>query len=183
MTPRQLYFYARENIPGINILYSSTDEWRNEACILQERFINSSTIIGTQKLHTFIPVSQEKMEVKTVSTQNKGRIIRITKQNNMEFEDINVFVTAIHDRNWRLGCVLEKYPDNGEMKLTLLQPNGPSPSLYYPSHPNILIFKYSNILSSVDPITETGRTYKLSENEMKNASNILERKILEKKSK
>ena len=181
MTPRQLFVYARENISGINILYSSTDEWTNEAEILENRFDNASTIIGTQKLHSFIPLSQGKMEVKTVSTQNEGKIVQITKQNNTEFEDIKGFVTAIYDRNWWLGCVLDKYPDNGEVKLTFLQPKGPSPSFCYPSHPDISILKYSDILSLVDPITDTGRTYKLSKSEMDNASKNLKKRIFGKK--
>ena len=82
-----------------------------------------------------------------------------------------------HNDHWWLGCVLEKYPDDGEVKLTLLQPKGPSSSFCYPLHPKILRSKKADILSSVHPITETGRTYKVSKREMKNASIILEKKI------
>ena len=176
MTARQLYFYAQENIPGIHFSYSSIDEWTNEMNILEDRFGNSSSVVGTQKLHAFIPVSQEELEVKTVSNLDEGRLVRITKEN-IDFQNINGFVTLIHDRHWWLGCVLEKYPDNGKVKLTVLQPKGPSPSFCYPSHPNIFLLEKADILSSVDPITETGRTYKLSKSEMKNASITLKKKI------
>ena len=44
------------------------------------------------------------------------------------------------------------------------------------------VLKYSDVFSLVDPITDTGRTYKLSKIEMENASNILA-KIVKKKKK
>ena len=77
--------------------------------------------------------------------------------------------------------MLKKYPDNGKVEVTVLQPEGPSPSFCYPSHPKILLLEKSDILSSVDPITETGRTYKLSKDEMKIASIISEKEISGKK--
>ena len=57
MISRQLFDFVRENISGINTVYCLMDEWKNEADILEDRFYNSTTIIGTQKLHFFIPVS------------------------------------------------------------------------------------------------------------------------------
>ena len=112
-----------------------------------------------------------------MSTQYVGKIVRITKQDNIEFKDLKGFVTAMYDRNWWLGCVLDKSPDSEEIKVTLLEPKGLSPSFYYPSHPDILVLKYSDVLSLVDPITYTGRTYKLSKIEMENVSNISAKKI------
>ena len=76
------------------------DEWKNEADILEYLFYNSTTIIGTQKLHSFIPVSRTEMEIKTVLTQSEGKIVRITKHDNIEFKDHKGFITAMYDRNW-----------------------------------------------------------------------------------
>ena len=67
MIPRQLFDFVRENILGINTVYCSMEEWKNEADILEDRFYNSTTIIGTQKLHSFIPVSQIEVGIKTVN--------------------------------------------------------------------------------------------------------------------
>ena len=39
-------------------------------------------------------------------------------------------------------------------------------------------FTYSDVLSLADPITNTGRTYKLSKIEMENTSNILAKKVI-----
>ena len=182
MTARQLYFYAQKNIPGIHFLYSTVDEWLNEMKVLEDRFCNSSPVVGTQKLHAFIPVSQGELEVKTVSNLDEGRLVRISREKeNIDFKDVNGFITFVYDRHWWLGCMLKKYPDNGKVKVTVLQPEGPSPSFCYPSPPKILLLEKSDILSSVDPITETGRTYKLSKDEMKNASIISEKEISGKK--
>ena len=86
-------------------------------------------------------------------------------------------MTAIYDQKWYLACVLETYPDSMEVKLTFLEPNGPSPSFKYPQRPDILIVPEKNILSIVDPQTATGRTYNLSEKEIKKASELLNEKL------
>ena len=67
MKPRQLFDFVRENISVINTVYCSMDEWKNEADILKDRFYNSTIIIGTQKLHSFIPESWTEVEIKTVN--------------------------------------------------------------------------------------------------------------------
>ena len=103
-----------------------------------------------------------------MSTQYEGKIVRITKDDNIEFKELKGFVTAMYDRNWWLGYVLDKYPDNEGIKVTFLGPKGQSPSFYYLSHPDILVLKYSDVLGLVDPIRDTGRTYKLSKIEMEN---------------
>ncbi len=75
------------------------DEWKNEADILKDRFYNSTIIIGTQKLHSFILVSQTEVEIKTLSTQYEGKILRIIKHDNIEFKDLKGFVPAMYGRN------------------------------------------------------------------------------------
>ena len=112
----QLFDFVRENISGINTVYCSMDDWK-KADILEDKFYNSTTIIGTQKLYSFIPVSWTEVEIKTVSIQYEGKVVRITKHDNIEFKDLKGLVTAMYDRNWWLGCVLDKYPDSEEIKV------------------------------------------------------------------
>ena len=64
-----------------------------------------------------------------------------------------------------------------EVKLTFLEPNGPSPSFKYPRRPDILTVPEKDILSIVDPQTATGRTYNLSDKEIKKASELLNEKL------
>ena len=58
-TARHLFFYTQENVSNIHFIYLSMDEWSNEMNILEDRFSNSSSVVGIKKLHIFIPVSHE----------------------------------------------------------------------------------------------------------------------------
>src|SRR5215469_7951086 len=117
----------KRNIPGIHFLYSSKEEWSKEQILLEERFNIACTIPGTQKLHSFVPISQSELKVKFVSNSTDDNIVRVCKQTNFMFEEIKGFVTASYDQKWYLACVLETYPDSMEVKVTFLEPNGPSP--------------------------------------------------------
>ena len=83
---------------------------------------------------------------------------RITKHDNIEFKDFKGFATEMYERKWWLGCELDKYPDNEEIKLIFLQSKQSSLSFYYQSYSDILVLKYSDILNLVDPITDIGKT-------------------------
>ena len=67
-------------------------------------------------------MSQTEVEIKTVSTQYEGKIVGTTKHDNIEFNDFKGFVTAIYERKWWSGCVLDRYPDSEEIKVTFLGP-------------------------------------------------------------
>ena len=62
------------------------------------------------------------------------------------------------------------------MKLSFLHPAGPSPSFTYPTHPDILVVKNDQILTTVDPVTSTGRTYQLPTVQMEKATFVLSSK-------
>ena len=175
MTPKQLFLYATENISGINFLYSSNKEYTKEASDLEERFASGSTIKGTHKLHCFVPISKTQIEVKPISNKNQGeKIVKVINKNkDIELHEIRGFVTVRYDQEWWLACVLNTLPDTDEVKVTFLHPKGPSPSFNYPSTPDILTVPYSNILNIVDPLTETGRSYKLEDKVMEEATSIL----------
>ena len=54
-----------------------------------------------------------------------------------------------------------------------LHPCIPSPSFIYPEPPDIMDVDPSDILSKVDPVTATGRTYTLTKKEMTEAKRLL----------
>ena len=64
MTPHQLFEWASNNIQGIVFQYCSCTEYEEVKDQLEARFQTSRTIPGTRKLHSFIPVSQESMQVR-----------------------------------------------------------------------------------------------------------------------
>lgn len=72
----------------------------------------------------------------------------------------------MYEHNWWLAYVLAKNETDDEVKVSFLHPAGPSPSFSFPSRPDILWVSIIQILSLVNPITPTGRVYRLSENEV-----------------
>ena len=56
------------------------------------------------------------------------------------------------------------------IKIDLLCPQGPSQSFKYPSKQNISVVPYSDVLIKVNPRTVTGRTYTISKQESKTAT-------------
>ena len=70
MTPRQLFDWATINIPTIHFDYSSSDDYEAEKKDLEQRFMRAQTILGTRRLHSFIPVSKDKLQVKQFSASS-----------------------------------------------------------------------------------------------------------------
>lgn len=175
MTPRQLYDWAKENIPSVNFLYTTQEDHETENTFLEQRMVNAKTIKGTQQLHSFIPVgSTTKLNVKeySFSTATKEEIVSLEEKNEqLELSEIVGFVTCNYSNQWWLGCVLGI--ENEFVNISFLEPHGPSPSFKYPQFPDILGVSRSDVLTKVDPITQTGRVYKLTTHEMEKASKIL----------
>ena len=61
----------------------------------------------------------------------------------------------------------------GEVEVSFLHPNGPTPSFHYPNNPDILTMSSQDILTSVNITTAAGRTYILSEEETSKATSTL----------
>lgn len=177
MTPRALYEWASSHISGIEFCYVTSQQYENENNFLQERFSSSCAISGTQKLHAFIPQNNNTLLCKIYSNSDAGKIVKVTKEEaEIELEEIKGYVTCIYDKEWWLACVLSVNYDTEEIKINFLHPHGPSSSFYFPEHPDVLQVTANTILTKVDPRTVTGRTYKLSEDEMHSASIKLRKK-------
>lgn len=142
--------------------------------MLETRFQKSRTIPGTRSLHTFIPATNATVATKRYSFSNTFKIEKVTKEETeLEMELVCGFVTCSHNSCWWLGCVLEKYLDDAEVKFTLLHPHGPSLSFKYPSQPDIVTLPLSSILTIVEPRTTTGRQYSIRKTESKAATTKL----------
>ena len=141
---------------------------------LEIRFQTCRTIPGTHKLHSFVPVSYDTVQVRAFSRSTTFKTEKVTKQDSeLGIEAISGYVTCIYDAEWWLAFVLETDKEKAELKVTILHPRGPSRSFKYPSIPDILIVPSSDILTKVDPKTATGRTYTLGRKESKIATEKL----------
>ena len=127
-------------------------------------FQHSYVILGTRKLHLFVPVSKNIVEVRcySISEASRKESVTLTKDN-LSPETIVGFVTYFRDVNWWFARVLDV---TQEVKLTFLYPPGPSSSYRYPQYQDICIVPIANILSQVDPRTRTGHVYMLTKKEI-----------------
>lgn len=175
MTPRQLYEWASENISAMTFAYCTKDDYKHQEIFLRERFQQSRTIPGTQKLHCFIPITQNKLHAKVFSNSSTMKEERVTLSgiDELPLEDINGFITVVHNDQWWVGCVLHMDEDSKIVTVNLLYPQGPSQSFKYPSKQNIITVSSSYALTTVDPSTVTGRTYTISKQEAKAATDRL----------
>lgn len=174
MTPRQLFEWASNNIQGIFFQYCSCAEYEEVKGHLEARFQPSRTIPGTRKYHSFIPVSQESVQVRSFSRAATFKTEKVTKQESeLAIDDISGYVTCVYDTQWWLALVLETDKENAELKVMFLHPQGPSHFFKYPTKPDILVVPLSDILTKVNVKTATGHTYTLSKKESKLATEKL----------
>ena len=160
MTPLQLFEWANESISGTIFKYCSTEEYEDVKGQLENRFQNSRTIPGTRKLHSFVPISRDTLNVQVYSFSTVPKEEKVAKQDSeLVIDSISGFVTCTYDRKWWLACVLNVDAENAEAKVTFLHPHGPSRSFKYPNIPDILIVPTTDILSKVNPRTATGHVY------------------------
>ena len=142
MTPRQLFDWAIANVPAAHFGYCSNEDYESQQRILDQRFQQCRIIPGTRKLHSFVPVSNSTVEVRSYSASDVSRKERVLlAKDDLPPETIAGFVTCLHDENWWLACVLEV---THEVKLTFLHPPGPSSSFRYPQSQDIRTIPIEN---------------------------------------
>lgn len=180
MTPLQLFTWCQENITGINFKYYSENDHVNHEKYLNKRFIDVLTIPGTQKIHAVIPFTESCFMSKMFSESSETENHHLLPGGEVLSEIQNVesgFVTVEYNKLWWLACILGKNNETAEVKVSFLHPEGPASSFFYPSSPDVLIVKSESLIKKVEPLTATGRTYKLSQKEMMESSEVLKRKL------
>ena len=172
MTPRQLFEWASDNIPAVSFEYCSTEDYKREQAYLEERFQRSRTIPGTRKLHSFVPISKDRVRTRVFSSSSISKE-EASCESDLPVEQISGFVTCSYNGHWWVACVLQLYGDTSEVRLTFLHPHGPSHSFRYPCVQDNLIIPISDVLTTVDPRTATGCVYTLTQKESRTASEKL----------
>ena len=174
-TPLQLFTFCQTQLQGITFRFLTTKDWSDEDSLLQERLSRAKTIAGTQRLHSFVPISTTALHVREYSascdvyTEN----VQVAVSDNVNICDVKGYATAVYGGNWWVAYVTGTDPEMQEVTLSFLHPHGPSKSFYYPHKPDILTVHISDILTLVDPVTSTGRTYSLTDNEMDSTAHAL----------
>jgi len=79
MTPRALYDWATIAMPKINFFFYNTQEYESHLENLRHRLSKAQTIPGTRGFHSFIPISNNEIRCKVVSTSDESKLFKIQK--------------------------------------------------------------------------------------------------------
>ena len=184
LTAHQLYQFAINNIKGMHFCFVELKEHDEEAKILEDRLSRSRTVPGTQKLHCFIPVSTNTVEVKLYSSSVVPRREKVVVGNapvlSRHVTAIGVYVTVAYYGECWLDCVVGAHETEHAITITIkfLHPCIPASSFVYPEQEDLLDLDLSDVLTSVNATTATGRTYMLSRKEMQEASAALRARLM-----
>ena len=128
----------------------------------------------------FIPLTKNKLHTKVFSYSSTPKEERVTLSETVELplEEINGFVTVVHNDEWWIGCVLLTDEDSKTVTMNFLCPQRPSHSFKYPPKQNIITISYTDVLTKVDPRTVTGHTYTITKQESKAATENCGRNII-----
>lgn len=183
LTPEDLFKFAVDNIANIDFEYCNVEDYEEAERKLMSRFVEAKAIVGTQKMHTYIPISENRLITKPFSSSDDMNTETVTTVDYItptDLEEITSgFVTVEYDKAWWLACILERI--GNEFKISFLHPKGPANSFFYPKPSDILIVPGSTFLQKVDPTTTTGRVYALSKSDLSLSSLALERYLRTKK--
>ncbi len=177
MIAKDLFLFAESNVPSVVIKFSTQAEYQSEAERLEQRFSTGKTVKGTQRLHSFIPVSLTSLDTKELSSSEESRRVKVTgdMSSELDLSEIRGFVTATWNGQWFLASVMSVDTILGDVRLSFLRPPGPAVNFSFPPCPDIGIIPSSAVLSCVDPLMSgsSGRAYKLSKKEIDMANKCL----------
>ncbi|KAL5480015.1 hypothetical protein EMCRGX_G023629 [Ephydatia muelleri] len=163
------------HIQGMHFGFATVQEHDEEAKMLQERHKMSRTVPGTQSLHSFIPLSACMVEVRQFFTSTICRAEWVVHSEGINCAPrtaigIGGYVTVVYNEAYWLGCVLSVVESECVVTVKFLHPKLPSSSFVFPDQEDVMDIDPSDILTHVNPITTTGRTYTLSKTEIQEAN-------------
>lgn len=156
LTPKLLFEFACEQIPGIQFFYVPSQDVQCHSDTLQYRFKASSAVPGTRGYHSFEPLDNYKVRVRIVSRSPQFKDVPIYHDihsacSNVTFEDVkeNTYVACVYDSKWWFGKVLEKSHNNQDYSITFLHPNAPAASFFWPTSADTCWIQHKDILCRV----------------------------------
>ena len=179
LTPQAMFEFCVNNIDNINFIYISSDEMSETRIFLEDRFLNASTIPGTRSFHQFVPLGDNKIATKRCSEDGEIALVH-SFISNTKVTEIEVFhfdfVCCLYEQQWWIGMVQDINKEEADVAVKFMHPNGPSPSFKWPSKDDICWVPNIHIICKIDiPLTETGRTYHLSEDNVKKITEAFNR--------
>ena len=181
LTARQLYDFAVSIIKGMHFGFATAGEHEHEARLLDDRMKSSKTVPGTHQLHSVIPISANTVGVRSFSNSTCSRTEKVAVAevvNTLLLGDIRGYVTVAYNASCWLGYVLNVDASLRTITVTFLHPCIPSTSFVYPVRQDVMDVDPSDVLTLVNPVTATGRTYTVTRKNMQEASLALQARLL-----
>lgn len=172
--PKMLEFCSSK-MPSIifqQLLTDDIDEVRDD---LKVRFDLAKTIKGTRGFHFFKPLSNNRLGMKRLSSDDDvfDFIINISSSHSdvriCDLHEITVgkFVAAVYDDKWYIGMVETVELENEDFLINFMLPNGPARSFHWPTAKDLCWVPLRHILCTI-PVpsltTGQGRQYVISDN-------------------
>ena len=86
------------------------------------------------------------------------------------------YVCCLYDQLWWIGMVQDINKEDEDVSVKFMHPNGPTASFIWPSKDDIIWVPNTHIICKIDtPLTDTGRTYHLSEDDVKKITDAFNR--------
>ena len=137
---------------------------------LEARFARGDTVPGTRTSHHFVPLSASQIGHK-LSSEDVSYIdihdFHLTS--NFQISDIAPmhYITCIYNSLWWVGIVTEVNAEEGDVTVKFMHPHGPRKTFNWPEIDDTCFVPIKKILCIISPITSTGRTYKITDQEYK----------------
>ena len=111
LTPSQLYRFVVTNLAGIVSEFVTCANYAAERETLASRFKLAKTIAGTQKLHSFVVLSDTTLSAPEYGWSTACREVSIVKST-QDSSHINAGYSAvIYDDRWWATYINEAYPE------------------------------------------------------------------------
>jgi hypothetical protein len=127
LTPAQLCSWAKEHFPSIHVQHVCSSEVEQTRHHLKFGFDNTRTEVGTHQYHAFLPISNTTLIAKKFSKAQDGSVVAVaesrSQSHTIPFQTVTGSITVVYEDHWWLGCVLEKYEENEEFKITFVHPH------------------------------------------------------------
>ena len=171
--------FCEGNIQNIQTLFISKERMENVRKELMDRFSLGRTIPGTRSYHYFEPVSTSTIAFKYTAEEDtflgtfnisgeKGKFLSITSAKASDF------VACRYDKKWWIGMVKEFCMEENDFKISFLHPPGPCLSFHWPQREDVCWVSELDVLSSIEaPVTKTGRTYDITNEDVQNINELL----------
>ena len=174
LNPLQLYNYAKENIQGVQVFYTPTEDVVRAAEFLAPRFNSAQRVPGCREQHFFSPVSPTAIKVRRLShvpgTEDmlEGYIVgeRTIDNRTPKVGSIQPgsYCACLYDGEWYIGMMLDHDNDNDDYSVRFMHKSSTGCNFVWPKHDDICWVPREHVLATIEtPHTpNSGRSYTIS---------------------